>query len=203
MTSLETAERIAALPSTMASIQAVLDPAAIKAKWRLFMTATPRYFTGRVLREAKEADYEVASMDDHTRFGKVFHRLTFGEAIDRKLLTDYQVAIIGVDDATYREWAERGTVVTLDGRKLTDARSLAGQIGLAKAMRKFDLRRMNRILEIDYPNRRAIVQPGVINVRLTQAVAEAPEQWFWQSRRFRHRPPGETPGPDGLPPLLG
>lgn len=39
-----------------------------------------------------------------------------------------------------------------------------------------------------------------INRGLTQAVAEAPEQWFWQSRRFRHRPAGETPGPDGLPP---
>lgn len=40
-----------------------------------------------------------------------------------------------------------------------------------------------------------------INRGLSQAIAEAPEQWFWQSRRFRHRPPGEVPGPDGLPPL--
>lgn len=27
-----------------------------------------------------------------------------------------QVAVIGVDDATYREWAERSTFVTLDGK---------------------------------------------------------------------------------------
>ncbi len=47
-------------------------------------------------------------MDDETKFGKVFHRLGFGEAIKRDLLTDYQVAIVGVDDATYLEWAERG-----------------------------------------------------------------------------------------------
>ena len=40
-----------------------------------------------------------------------------------------------------------------------------------------------------------------VNHGLSRAVAEAPEQWFWQSRRFRHRPPGEVPGPDGLPPL--
>ncbi|MEO6594648.1 MAG: lysophospholipid acyltransferase family protein [Planctomycetota bacterium] len=40
-----------------------------------------------------------------------------------------------------------------------------------------------------------------INAALTQAVVEAPEQWFWQSRRFRHRPPGEVSGADGLPPL--
>lgn len=36
-----------------------------------------------------------------------------------------------------------------------------------------EIARMNRILEIDYPNQRAIVQPGVINVRLSQAVAAA------------------------------
>lgn len=40
-----------------------------------------------------------------------------------------------------------------------------------------------------------------VNDGLTEAVREAPEQWFWQGRRFRHRPAGETPGPDGLPPL--
>ncbi|MFM1870713.1 MAG: hypothetical protein RL398_135 [Planctomycetota bacterium] len=42
-----------------------------------------------------------------------------------------------------------------------------------------------------------------INAGVGLAIAEAPEQWFWQSRRFRHRPPGEVPGPDGLPPLTG
>lgn len=40
-----------------------------------------------------------------------------------------------------------------------------------------------------------------INRGLGTAIAEAPEQWFWQSRKFRHRPPGEVPLPDGLPPL--
>lgn len=120
----------------------VLDPAEIRARRRLFMTATPRYFTGRVLKAAEEADYEVTSMDDESKFGPVFHRLTFGEAIERDLLTDYQVVVVGVDDDTYRKWAERGVFVTRDGKTVTDARTLAGQIGLAKAMRKYDLRRV-------------------------------------------------------------
>ncbi len=34
-----------------------------------------------------------------------------------------------------------------------------------------EMARLNRIIEIDYANRRAIVQPGVINVRLSQAVS--------------------------------
>ncbi|MEV3905536.1 Helicase associated domain protein [Mycobacterium sp. NPDC050551] len=120
----------------------VLDSEMIRARRRLFMTATPRYFTGRVMREAKEAIFEVASMDNDATFGPVFHRLAFGEAIERNLLTDYQVAVVGVDDATYRDWAQRGRFVTLDGTEVTDARTLAGQIGLAKAMRRYDLHRI-------------------------------------------------------------
>ena len=119
----------------------ILDADEIRAQRRLFMTATPRYFTGRVVREAQAADFEVASMDNEAAFGSVFYRLTFGEAIERDLLTDYRVAVVGVDDATYRDWAERGRFVTIDGKDVTDARALAGQIGLAKAMWRYDLHR--------------------------------------------------------------
>jgi superfamily II DNA or RNA helicase len=120
---------------------AVLDVATIKARRRLFMTATPRYFTGRVRKAAQDVDYEIASMDEEATFGTVFHRLSFGDAIKRELLTDYQVAVVGVDDATYWEWAGKGMLVTRDGVKVDDAGTLAGQIGLAKAMRKYKLRR--------------------------------------------------------------
>ena len=106
----------------------VLDADAIKASRRLFMTATPRYFTGRVQKAAKDADYELASMDDERTFGPVFHQLNFGEAINRGLLSDYRVVIVGVDDPTYREYAEKGTFVTTDGKEVTDARTLASHI---------------------------------------------------------------------------
>ena len=120
----------------------ILDNEKIKAHRRLFMTATPRIYSARVLTTAKEAGFEFASMDDEEKFGKVFHRLTFREAIERNLLTDYQVAIIGVDNATYRDWAEKGWFITIDGKEVKDARAVAGQIGLAKAMRRYDLHRV-------------------------------------------------------------
>ena len=105
------------------------------------MTATPRYFTGSVIREASTIDYEVATMNNEGQYGPVFHRLSFGEAISRDLLTDYQVAIIAVDKAEYREMAEKATWVTSEGM---NARSylLAAQISLAKGMRDHDLRRV-------------------------------------------------------------
>ena len=71
----------------------ILDPAAIRARRRLFMTATPRYYTERVRAEAREGNWDIASMDDPKLFGPVFHRLSFGDAIERGLLSDYQLTI--------------------------------------------------------------------------------------------------------------
>jgi superfamily II DNA or RNA helicase len=127
------AHRCAAVHSS--EFATILDNEKIKAHRRLFMTATPRIYSAHVLKTAKEAGYEFASMDDEEKFGKLFHRLTFRDAIERDLLTDYQVAIIGVDNTTYRGWAEKGRFITIDGKEVKDARWVAGQIGLAKAMR--------------------------------------------------------------------
>lgn len=42
-----------------------------------------------------------------------------------------------------------------------------------------------------------------INRALGDAILARPEQWLWGARRFATRPPGERPGPDGLPPPAG
>jgi predicted helicase len=49
----------------------ILNGEAISARRRLFMTATPRFFTSRLVKEAKYDDLEVASMDNGTVFGPV------------------------------------------------------------------------------------------------------------------------------------
>ncbi len=122
----------------------VLDDRKIKARKRLFMTATPRYFKEHVKRRAAELEFELVSMDDEHVFGPEFHVLAFHEAISAvpRLLTDYQVVVIGVTDREAKAWAEQARLVrTADGLS-TDARTLAAQIGLAKAMKKYDLRRL-------------------------------------------------------------
>jgi superfamily II DNA or RNA helicase len=120
----------------------VLDGKRIKARKRVFMTATPRYYTGRLRKEAQDAEWEIASMDDPARFGSVLHRLSFADAINQGLLSDYEVLVVGVTGTSYREMAERGVFVTADGNAITDARTLARQIGLLRAMRDQDLRRV-------------------------------------------------------------
>ena len=123
----------------------VLHDKKIRARRRLFMTATPRYFTQRAKQRGEEQDIELVSMDDETKFGPEFHVLTFHEAITAKpkpLLTDYQVVVIGVTNAEAKAWVAGAKLIrTKDGLE-TDARTLAAQIGLAKAIKKYDLRQM-------------------------------------------------------------
>ncbi len=123
----------------------VLNGDRIKADKRLFATATPRTYTTRAKKAAEERGVEVIGMDDEAVFGKQFHTLTFGEAIknDPPLLTDYQVVIVGVDNAMVSQWIEDRELVTPEtGDAVTDAGSLAAQIGLLKAMKDYNLKRV-------------------------------------------------------------
>jgi len=40
-----------------------------------------------------------------------------------------------------------------------------------------------------------------INAAISESIRAYPAQWFWGSRRYVTRPAGESPGPDGLPPV--
>ncbi|MDK8364495.1 DEAD/DEAH box helicase [Corynebacterium sp. UMB10119B.1] len=71
----------------------------VKAKKRLYMTATPRLFDETVKGKAIEHSAELYSMDDEAVYGPEFHRLGFGEAVDKGLLTDYKVLIMTVDES--------------------------------------------------------------------------------------------------------
>ncbi len=70
----------------------------IGADKRLYMTATPRLFNDATKDKAKERDAILCSMDDEELYGPVFHRIGFGEAVTKKLLTDYKVLVLGVDE---------------------------------------------------------------------------------------------------------
>lgn len=125
-----------------AGFATILDADKIRANKRLFTTATPRYFGKAIKDEANARDLEVVGMDNEAVFGPVVHKLSFGEAIQRELLTDYQVVIVGVDEPMVREWIEREEIVATDPDNQTDARTLAAKIGLIKAINDYDLQRV-------------------------------------------------------------
>ena len=119
----------------------IVDTDAIRADRKLFMTATPKYFTDRVKKVTQENDLEIVSMDDEHKFGPVFYSLPFSAAIKQDLLSDYQVIIAVMDNATYQEYAERGRFVNIDGHE-TDARTIASQILVAKTIKKHGLKKV-------------------------------------------------------------
>lgn len=76
----------------------VHDADYLHATRRLYMTATPRIFDEVVKAKAEEHSAELTGMDNEALFGPEFHRLSFGEAVDRGLLTDYKVLVLTVDE---------------------------------------------------------------------------------------------------------
>lgn len=76
----------------------VHDADYLKAARRLYMTATPRIFDENVKAKADEHSAVLTGMDDVELYGPEFHRLSFGEAVERGLLTDYKVLVLTVDE---------------------------------------------------------------------------------------------------------
>lgn len=76
----------------------VHDNTFIKAKKRLYMTATPRLYSDDTKSKAAQADAVLCSMDDPKLYGDEIYRIGFGEAVERDLLTDYKVLILTLSD---------------------------------------------------------------------------------------------------------
>ncbi len=120
----------------------VLDEAKINANKRLFTTATPRTYSTHITTKAEERGVDVTGMDDESVFGKKFFVLTFSQAIDKNLLTDYQVVIIGVDRQMIAECIENRALLRTESGDVIDMKSLASQIGSIKVIKDYDLKRM-------------------------------------------------------------
>lgn len=120
---------------------AVLDDDCIRAHKRLFMTATPRIVSRRVRAAALERDVAITSMDDETQFGPVLHRLSFSEAIERDMLSDYRIVVIGVDDPGVGRALDRRDLVAVNGQAI-DAETLGREVGLLRTADSFGLKRI-------------------------------------------------------------
>lgn len=111
----------------------VHDPAYLRAKKRLYMTATPRIYSDDTKTKAKDADAELCSMDDATIFGEELHRLGFGVAVNNGLLSDYKVLVLAVDEKYVSKTFQRQIADADNSLKLEDAAKITGcWNGLAK-----------------------------------------------------------------------
>ncbi len=101
---------------------------------RIFMTATERFYSG-----SKD---DIISMDDYDIYGDTFTQMSFKEAIELGLLTDYKVITIDVKKSEIADFIKQNNLVQLNNKwkKETEARSLASMLALRKAMKQFPIK---------------------------------------------------------------
>ncbi len=119
----------------------------IKAKKRLYMTATPKVYSESSKAKAKEKDNVIYSMDDADTFGEEIYTLNFDKAIKSDLLTDYKVIILavrseslsGVTNSVNKKISKLEAKGTKLDKKLINNEFVCKIIGTHKGLAKQDL----------------------------------------------------------------
>jgi predicted helicase len=154
----------------------VHDDNFLKARKRLYMTATPRLYDENSKAKADESTAVLASMDDESLYGPEFHRLGFGEAVGQGLLSDYKVLVLAVDEKAVSKQFQRQLADENHELSLDDVAKIVGcWSGLAK--RNLD---ESRLHVTGTPMRRAVAFAATIKPAST-------------SRRCSKRSPTSSP----------
>ncbi len=119
----------------------------IKAKKRLYMTATPKVYSESSKAKAKEKDNVIYSMDDAEIFGEEIYTLNFSKAIALDLLTDYKVMILavrkenlsGVTNSVNKKISQLKAKGTKLDKKLINNEFVCKIVGTHKGLAKQDL----------------------------------------------------------------
>lgn len=119
----------------------------IKAKKRLYMTATPKVYSESSKAKAKESDNAIYSMDDEEIFGEEIYTLNFSKAIALDLLTDYKVIILavrkenlsGVTNSVNKKISQLKAEGTKLDKKLINNEFVCKIVGTHKGLAKQDL----------------------------------------------------------------
>ncbi|MDR1621680.1 MAG: DEAD/DEAH box helicase family protein, partial [Synergistaceae bacterium] len=111
----------------------VHDNGFIRAKKRLYMTATPRLYNENSKEKAREADAYLCSMDDEEMYGAEVYRIGFGEAVDKKLLSDYKVLVLTMNERQIPEALQNAIA---DKTKQIDTDDASKLIGCINALSK-------------------------------------------------------------------
>ena len=100
----------------------------VRARKRLYMTATPRIYSDAAKTKAMNlGDVSLYSMDDETLYGPEFHRMSFADAVDRGLLSDYRVLVLNIDESVAAAVLQRAIAAKREMEiPLDDAAKLIG-----------------------------------------------------------------------------
>jgi len=118
----------------------VHDEKYIKAKKRIYMTATPRIYSEEMQQKARDNSAVACSMDDPLLYGEEIYRIGFGEAVDKQLLSDYKVIVLTLqEDQLTGELRKAIKNNTRDKNEEIDTENALKLIGCINALSKRSL----------------------------------------------------------------
>ena len=137
----------------------VHDNQFIKAKKRLYMTATPKIY-GKISKDqAETSDLVLFSMDDESIFGPTFSTVSFTRAIDLGCLVDYKVVVLTLDESLLEKDYDFLSTDNFGGISIQNAGKI---VGVWRALSKMDLKGENSIKDDISPMKRAVAFAQVI-----------------------------------------
>ena len=104
----------------------VHDGKRIRARKRLYMTATPRLYTDSAKSKAVDHGVDVFSMDDEAVYGPELHRLPFSKAVERGLLADYKVVVLTLSESSVDAAMQAHLAAGTSELNITDAAKIVG-----------------------------------------------------------------------------
>ncbi|MBZ7941454.1 type ISP restriction/modification enzyme [Campylobacter molothri] len=129
------------------------DDRNIKAKKRIYMSATPKIYSNSQKSKALESDNEVFSMDDEEIFGNEIYSINFREAVEKDLLTDYKVIILAIKQESVANVVNTAIAKLKDEKnvdeKYVDIDFVSKIIGTHKGLARNDLVTLDENNEID------------------------------------------------------
>lgn len=125
----------------------------IKAKKRIYMSATPKIYSSSQKSKALENDNEVFSMDDEEIFGNEIYSINFREAVEKGLLSDYKVIILAIKQEGIASVANTAIARLKDEKnvdeKYVDINFVSKIIGTHKGLARNDLVALDENNQID------------------------------------------------------
>jgi predicted helicase len=150
----------------------------LRAKKRLYMTATPRLFSDDSKSKADQAEAVLCSMDDESIYGHEIYRIGFGEAVNQGLLSDYKVLILTVSEADMTGPVQK---MVADSNHEINADDASKLIGCINALSKKILGDEGILKESDpEPMRRAVAfcQNIKVSEKTTRTFNETKHAYF-------------------------
>lgn len=98
----------------------------VQGKKRMYQTATPKIYGEGAKKSAKDKSILLSSMDDVAKFGEVFYRMGFGQAVSHGILTDYKVMVLAVDEAAIQKDMQKTLSDPENGLNIDDVGRIVG-----------------------------------------------------------------------------